>query len=365
MSEPLNPTLYRQLVRRFKRVKISNEGEGMRWTATRDNLNSGRERLEIVPGCAGEYYRVSCPFCNDDRQRLWIHHAYGGALPDGRKGRWLWTAICYNQHCLEVAANREEFQNEIFDHMNRDLLGRIVVAKGVLEKDVLEAAEAPGSVVPITWLPADHPARTYLSSRGCDAKRLWDLFRVQYCVQAHPRYSPCTGRVLIPVWMDGKYIGWQGRYAGSADWHQVPKYYNLPGMPKRLSLYNWDNAVTKRLIVLTEGAPAVWAIGHHGTAVLGKTLSPAHLTRLAEWSTHTQGLLLLVLDREARDQAQEMLPTLERILEGRAVNVLLPDDRDPADLESGFFWDLCRVAARERGFQLEDFVDERSALPGF
>lgn len=366
MIEPLNRTLYAQLIRAFDgHVKISHEGEGMRWTATRDNLNDGRERIELVPGCAGEYYLVNCPYCNDTRQRLWVHHAFGSRLPEGRKGRWLWTAICYNEHCLDSPANREDFHERVFGHMNRDQLGKIKVTPGVLEKDVLEYAEAPGSVVPITWLPVDHPAREYLTGRGCDVQRLWDLFRVQYCVQAHPRYSRCTGRIVIPVWMDGKYVGWQGRHVGTADWRQVPKYYNLPGMPKRLSLYNWDNASQQRLVVLTEGAPAVWAIGHHATAVLGKTLSPSHLLRLGEWSARTQGLLLLVLDREAREQAQELLPTLSRIVLDRAVNVLLPDDRDPADLESGFFWDLCRVAARERGFQLEDFVDERSALSGF
>jgi len=69
-------------------------------------------------------------------------------------------------------------------------------------------------------------------------------------------YYPLTGRIFIPVIMNGMLVGWQGRYIGDPDWKvsRVQKYFNLRGMSKKDMLYNFDVAKNQPMVVLVEGA---------------------------------------------------------------------------------------------------------------
>ena len=69
----LNANLYNQLCRLFVSVKIAKEGQSMNWYMKRLD---GVERPVIREGEKGEEYHVCCPFCNDERFRLWINHRW-------------------------------------------------------------------------------------------------------------------------------------------------------------------------------------------------------------------------------------------------------------------------------------------------
>src|SRR4051794_16673671 len=96
---PLNDWLYRALEARLGPVKVSNEGQEATVLYSPDWSRDGKLRAAVVE--AGEYYRVSCPFCSDDRHRLWVNHRW--AVPDPQTGDDnLHLAICFNAPCLST-----------------------------------------------------------------------------------------------------------------------------------------------------------------------------------------------------------------------------------------------------------------------
>jgi len=78
----------------------------------------------------------------------------------------------------------------------------------------------PGDVLPITSLPADHPAAWYLTSRGYDLGNLWERFRTSYCykelhggfreLRGCMRDTP-QGRPIFYCDIDTVQVGWQAR----------------------------------------------------------------------------------------------------------------------------------------------------------
>ena len=67
MSQVLNRKLYNALYRAFGDVRVSNEGQRYVPCKQVNVLRGGR--IETPPIDSGEYYHVSCPFCNDTLDR--------------------------------------------------------------------------------------------------------------------------------------------------------------------------------------------------------------------------------------------------------------------------------------------------------
>src|ERR1043166_541750 len=101
MSSPLRPELYHRLLDCFGSVLVANEGEAMDACVRTDRL-TGRQELSV--NLPGEYFRVSCCFCNDTRHRLWINHRWGRYEP-AVKSKNLFLAHCYNENCLAQPGN--------------------------------------------------------------------------------------------------------------------------------------------------------------------------------------------------------------------------------------------------------------------
>jgi hypothetical protein len=81
--------------------------------------------------------------------------------------------------------------------------------------------KGPGEVVPVYQLPAPHPARQYLQTRGFDAEELWYQFRLSYCTNERTdiyyakmlngfRATP-QGRIVFYIDIDGINRGWTAR----------------------------------------------------------------------------------------------------------------------------------------------------------
>ncbi|HXS24880.1 MAG TPA: hypothetical protein VN719_11655, partial [Gemmatimonadales bacterium] len=220
--------------------------------------------------------------------------------------------------------------------------------------------EPPGDLVRLDLLDPHHPANVYLAGRGFDPVQLGLKYSVGYCVRARPEFPQVHGRIVIPMIQDGAWVGWQARYCGEADWHHVPKYYNLPGVPKQRYLYNYDRAKAFRLVVAVEGVPAVWALGDAAVALYGKTISDYHIElfhRMAvpPGQAPRSVLFVILLDndpvpedpRRARSAALFQLKTSQRLLalkqalggSGSAVvRVELPEGKDAADFDRAVVW---------------------------
>jgi len=301
----------------------------------------------------GEYYRVNCPFCHDSRKRLWVSHMYGQPDVNGKPMRFL--ATCYNEDCLSDVENWRKFDELIHGFSN-------VGQRGVSpfhvqdpewgEPTVLAPVEMPGNVIAISALAAtmpDHPAVQYMVHARRYALSTLDHYEVSYCLEAKQKYRPAAGRVIFPIKMRGELVGWQARHVGETDWHGIPKYYGMPGMKKRLMLYNYDNAVNKPFVVLTEGVTDCHVLGDTSVALLGKSLTTFQEELVI--NTWAGKPVVLLLDPEEHVAISRITNTL---LANRVpvVVVTLPDGYDCGDYDRAGIWNIIYNYAQQAGIYL-------------
>lgn len=141
-------------------------------------------------------------------------------------------------------------------------------------------------------------------------------------------------------------VGWQARYLGTADWHVIPKYYGLPGMKKRLMLYNYDNAIDKPFVVVVEGPTDVHVVGDHAVAILGKNMSRYQYLRIL--NTWPGKPVILILDPDAREEMRSTVADM-RANDVVVVEVNLPDGFDCGDYDRRTIWNIIHSQAAQRG----------------
>jgi hypothetical protein len=322
MARPINPTLYELLVSKFGQVNIANEGSPAYFSRMIDPMNPGKTILHATQW--GEYYCVRCPFCNDHSPRLWINHVYASEVHKGRR-EYTHLAICYNEQCMRVPGRFEQLEQLIFGH-GQHLKPRACTLAPVTEPFTPQPIRPPGTVIPLSELPDDHPARVYVRERNFDAQQLTDLFNVGLCISVdEPRLASAKGRLYIPVTYRHELVGWQARAVNP---HALPKYLNAPGMRKSTLLYNYDQAQSQPYVIVVEGVPSVWRLGKAAVALFGKTMSLAQQDLIAR--TWQNKPVILMLDHDAKDEMTRATELLGK-KSMQVVPVSLPDSRDPAD----------------------------------
>lgn len=354
MSDPLNNYLYRQLVQIFKYVEIASPGESLQGAYGIDVR--GRKRfIETVPG---EYYRVNCPFCvnktkrADTRQRLWIHHRWGTGpgnsvdVPAGYEyDEMWWAAVCYNEQCLQDSNNVHALRKDVFKSLGRERRRHIQIDNGNLAEVSLGVAENPGKCIRLDELAPDHKAVQYVTFRGFDAELLGKEYGVAYCYESPPRIPLAFDRLIVPIYMRGTQVSWQGRHIGEMDWRQTPKYYFAPNTNKRLMLYNYDVAKQYPFVIVCEGVTDCWAVGEPAVALFGKTASFSQQELLSKWPT-----VVLMLDQDAYESAEQVYQQLSQ--RSKVIRVDLPKGADPASVDKEHMWDLIYSRALHAGVDL-------------
>jgi hypothetical protein len=305
-----------------------------------------RPRLVVVSG--GEYYRVSCCYCSDTRGRLWINHRWG--LWDERVRSYnLWLCCCYNENCLEDYDRLRDLYEKIFDDFAHRQRAYDPVLRGERPSAPREG-RPPGEILyALHHLPDDHHANEYLRGRGYDPVWLGRTFRVAFCQHSYPEYGHARGRIIVPVYHGGVYVGWLARYVGEPPDRAVPKYYIMPGMKKTSLLYNYDVARAYPYVVVCEGCSDVWRVGPAGVALLGKTMSAMQEQLVA--ATWGAGAAVVLLDGDAADEARRIYERLGGRVRHRVL-VGLPVGKDPGDLDHDGLWRLIDAAARQQGVDL-------------
>jgi hypothetical protein len=341
----LSPDLYGLLSKAFGSVLVANPGEPHVATTVTDP-KTGRKREDVRQ--AGEEYRVLCPFCYDHGHHLYFNH------------RWLdkpFLANCY-RGCLGGPSNRGrrgELRRKILS--GAVLTARSAQAPATGTADPLADIDGPlpqvtfpGRAVPLNELPPDHHARSYLLGRGLDPDELCLRFGLSYCDES-PNYI-ARGRIIVPIWMDGRMVGWQGRWpADLVKFDRRPKYYNVPQMPKRKMLYNVDCARLYRTVVVVEGVTDAWAVGGNAVAVFGKTLSTNQRRLLVDcWGS---GHVVILLDGDAAEDAKVMAAELEPVMPGKVLVVDLPASLDPGSMDRDLIWQWVVHRAAEKGMTLD------------
>lgn len=349
---PLNPQLHNRLRQLFGRVILANPGAGFR-SASRLDPVTGRMRMEIHD--PGEYYRVSCPYCRDQRQRLWINHCFGN-FADGR--RMLHLAICYNEDCLSDYEKRRDLFDRIYGLQNmRNRAVEWTILQPPVERAELVTTSLPGTCIPLHELDPHHPAVQYMVQRY--PMEMLIRFGCSFCVQAPPQYRPAQGRVIIPIYMNGILVGWQGRWPADLNWKHsgIPKYYTMPGLPKRELLYNWDTARQYPFIVVHEGITDVWASGPWSVALLGKTMSLGQQLLLTVG--RRQPVVLMLDGGEEEEAVMRRMVTQLTTHVAHHIPVLivrLPNGRDPGSYDSQALLNVIHAQARAVRLVLPDLT---------
>jgi hypothetical protein len=348
---PLRPEQYTRLQYRFKYVEVADDHEEMLATVGRDALTGDPALVVQHPG---EYYRVSCPFCSDTRKRLWINHRWG-FLDPRTQSRNLWLAICYDEDCLRLPERQRWLYSEVFSDVGD---GTDVVLAGTRPAAVSRDFVWPGRMSHLHHLYEDHPALTYLRERGFDPVQLSHRLGLAYCFSGYPEFRLAGGRLIIPIYSDGKPVGWQARYIGDPPDKSVPKYFTMTGFKKTQYLYNLDTARRYPYVIVCEGCTDVWRVGPTAVALFGKTLSTTQRLLLGtHWS---QGAAVVLLDSDAGDEGQAVYDALRDVVAQRVL-VRLPDGKDPADMDRGVLNRLILAAGREQGVDLPSMFRDKGA----
>jgi len=325
VSQVLNKQLYLSCKQIFSYVRIQNKGESQQRQVGYDvRTNTHKAHVRY----SGEYYIVSCPFCNDTRYRLYINHRFG--VPDEFGRPELHLAHCFNEDCLSDYRNREKLYDLVRGHFTFEP----VVKKGkqVVASDF--TASWPGEVIRVDKLPEDHAARSYLDSRGFDPDRIGTYYNVHFC-HSSDRWL-CKNRLIIPIYQNKKMRGWQARYVGELDWKDPstpPKYYTCPGTPRAQLLYNLGNASNYHTGVITEGVSDVWSIGPMGVCTFGASMTGKQQSMFISSFKDQAGILLFDPEEMEKEAIQRLISNMKGKFKNGFAAVTLPDGVDPGSLE--------------------------------
>jgi hypothetical protein len=354
---PLNPFLYDRLRRHFGPVKVSNEGQSL---VARPVRGHGDEpRLHFVQD--GEYYRVNCPYCGDNRQRLFVNHMFGQRDGWGRRMRFL--AICFNEGCLGRPENWQDFIERL--ESAGTPLDRADVRSGLRLPEGARVVQWPGACLPLDQLHDGHPARAYLADRGFDPDEVARRFRVCYCTDSP--YFLARHRLIIPVFEGEELKGWQARYVGELPWkdparkRDLPvKYFSCPNSQFRSRcIYNWDRMKEWYTGVVCEGPTDVWRFGSMAGCIFGNTMTDVQRSRLLRVFRRRSLVLLLDPEEFHSRSTRQLVQWFDNEMPGRFCAVRLPEGTDPGSLEREFLREYVRAEAAAQGVRVR-YCKERT-----
>ncbi len=361
--QPLNPTLFKLLELRFGSVDVVAQGQGIVWSladrpitaSRRENSRPGRRVIH-----SGEEYKVSCPFCGDSRKRLYVNHRWG-VFDKETLSLNLFLAQCFNEQCMDGRDRQIQLHEQVFAPApDKRGGGRMEVAEGRQGPIGIAEVRPPGPVVRMDEMVKKYPSHDavkFLEDKFYDPVKLGRVYNVGFCPQS--RYSLAQNRILIPMYHEGKLVGWQARYIGEPPNRSVPKFWSCPGMARRLLAYNFDVAVKHQTVVIVEGPGDVWGFGPQAMAVLGKTMNPALQRRFVTgMKAHGRGqVVVVILDPEQDPLEKEkgkphhidkLVDQLRPALGLNVFGIYLPMGTDPGDMERSWTRALIRREAKKR-----------------
>ena len=348
----LNPALYACLVSNFdSEVGFSAKGQKATVVSKYSSLTGTMVEQELT---RGEYYTLSCPYCEDKGHRLYVNYRFNTPKEENME-----KAVCYLSDCLSVPENFRDFVERVntppdFEWTSR--IGRFGIDEvpvDIATGDIIgRPTELPGECTFLTDLSSSHPANRYLERRGFDPDLVDEMYEVSFCMSSPVKYA--QGRLVIPVFYKDKLVGWQTR----AIWdNEKPKYYSQPGFQKSLYPYNWDEAQKCRTLVYVEGALDVWGVGRCGTGVFGKTLGAGHRKLLMEAENVESVVVAFDPDQDEKEKAKgkdhhivtaaQWINSIPKF-RNKVVQVYFPIKEDPGSLTTDLTWDYIYEHAEEQ-----------------
>jgi hypothetical protein len=373
-EQVLNRTLYASLKRRFSDVEVVARGEAISWRlktsplARRSAGNKPRMERDVIH--SGEEYRLKCPVCKDHRARMYVNHRWGVWDPE-TNGYNLHLIQCFNEQCFADGDVQKQFFERIYGAPGRRIRQARVAEGRQISPDVVREIQPPGKMIAIDQLYDQQPrhhAIQYLVNRGFDPTHIGRRYQATYCSES--RWSLAKDRIIIPIFMDDKLVGWQARYIGDSvngtpfNKAGVPKYWSSPGMVRRLVAYNYDLAVKHRTVLIVEGPTDVWSAGPYAFGLLGKTMSLQLIRKFVAKMKRLHGenwSAFIVLD-SAWDEVQKrkgkphhiekLYNQLAPSAPGRIGKLYLPEEVDPGDLSASLLRSEVKREARKQNIDV-------------
>lgn len=353
--KPINEKLYKVLQNKFGKVKITNSGVEAKYRIVADALAlhfdpSTPKKINMINW--GETYSVNCPKCRDKRSRLYIGHVWGTRCEEA--GKRIYSCVkCHNEACD-------------WSDLWEVLYGNSDIASYDVKTDSLKTGvdidarkmELPGEVddlVPVNELPEDHPAVSYLMSRGFkDIDKMACEYQFCYCKRSPWKRSfmdsggtwhtiTPEGRLIIPNVQQGIWQGWMARYIGaipcdpSTGKPVIQKYLNAPGYSFSSSVYRLEDArkfTDGKFCIVCEGALSAIACGPAGVCTFGMYPKPMQEELLA--SAFKDGQIIFMVEHEAalNKRIFECIARLDSKVSGGCLTVELPKGHDPATMST-------------------------------
>ena len=345
-----NKVLYEALRHEFGTVRIANEGAAASYHAVRGDDGTWWGQIDA----SGEEYHICCPFCGDQRFRLYLSYLYGRTLQENghtvRFGGGL--AWCFNETtCLDDVATRRQLYRRL---MSPDVAQMHVSQSEEEENPPPALPLPPRNIIPLDQLPPRHKAVRYVQERGYDARELSLHFGVGYC--PYEREMPLAeNRLFIPVYnRENALVGGQCRLLYTPTGSFPRKYWNLPRSRFADTLYNIRLAWGAPTVVVVEGATDVWRVGVHGVGILKGVISSKQEQLLLErWAEIVvipdADIPKNELEKRAQRAKREKLEARLQCWrsahpEKRIYLVDLPEGKDPGDCTRDELWDYIDAA---------------------
>lgn len=255
-----------------------------------------REEIDpYIPSTVGDQVHInheSCPAGRDTKRRLYI-----------KRTNYAILAYCHNCGGYRVSRTSKMLKPA-------ELMERLVNAH-VEDNERREEVALPEDMEygPAMW-PSD--ARAWLYKH-----HLNDMDIVKYKIG----YSESWGRVILPVYEDGKCIFWQGRSVDGAD----PKYISVKSAKKPLFFATHSSGRAHHIAVVEDMLSAIRVARDSGSgdavALLGTTLDDKDTERLMNYAS---GAVVMWLDDDVpgRTRSLELVRRLRTIGQGHVYHVV-------------------------------------------
>ena len=281
---------------------------------------------------AGEHNYV-CPFCDKAGYNVpsHLHVNY-----------WKGVALCHqcragfkSLHTLVLAVfgriptglgEQEENDESLTDEIDKMLWPD----KAERKKAKQERVKLPDSFVPLTERPKDRLGRVVLryltKERGVAFRHLVDV-GCGYCTQGALR-----GYAIFPIHMGGELISYTSRRVVGTG----PKVRHArAGKAASVALFNYDNAVEAKRVIIGEGPFDAWALHRRvrptdaGMATLGTVLHDEQARLIAELPCSR---VVIWYDADAMDKATEAAKRVLNICD-KKVSIVRHTGPDPDELD--------------------------------
>lgn len=333
----LNKQLYDALHRAFGPVKVYSIGEAVTYSVKRRTAldKSGKDWAENVKG--GEHYAVRCPFCG--RPTLWFSYVAGSYMePKGQSPIWFPRGLLICYHCHET--DKKEKRDEIWKKLQtpgqwfrvEETAGDKFAAldSGLPAEPVNAGISTFPSGCGIASPAVPEKVKKYLIERNVDPVELQKECAACWC--ENPT-GDGVGRIVFPVYKNGKVVGWQGRALPEDVEKGKPKYWTFGS--KANWLFNMDRARWFPFGVLVEGVFDCFRVGVQGVCRFGKTTSIAQLRMLRSfWGNQSVIVLPDMNDPAAWGDAEKEVTewNARGLFKDGALMVRLPEGRDPGSM---------------------------------